>query len=53
MGRLPEYIHLHPNSILHKVRGDIPAEVAVMFNPLGAGCGGPFTWAGWGWATRC
>ena len=32
-----EYIHLHPNSILHKVRGDIPAEVAVMFNPLGAG----------------
>jgi threonine dehydrogenase-like Zn-dependent dehydrogenase len=36
-GGYSEYIHLHPNSILHKVRGDIPAEVAVMFNPLGAG----------------
>ena len=36
-GGFAEYIHLHPNSILHKVRGDIPAPVAVMFNPLGAG----------------
>jgi len=36
-GGFAEYIHLHPNSILHKVRSDIPAEVAVMFNPLGAG----------------
>jgi threonine dehydrogenase-like Zn-dependent dehydrogenase len=36
-GGFSEYIHLHPNAILHKVRGDIPAEVAVMFNPLGAG----------------
>ncbi len=36
-GGFAEYIHLHPNSILHKVRGDLPAEVAVMFNPLGAG----------------
>jgi threonine dehydrogenase-like Zn-dependent dehydrogenase len=36
-GGFAEYIHLHPNSILHKVRGDIPAEVAVMYNPLGAG----------------
>jgi len=36
-GGFAEYIHLHPNSILHKVRGDIPAEIAVMFNPLGAG----------------
>jgi threonine dehydrogenase-like Zn-dependent dehydrogenase len=36
-GGFAEYIHLHPNSILHKVRGDIPASVAVMFNPLGAG----------------
>jgi threonine dehydrogenase-like Zn-dependent dehydrogenase len=36
-GGFAEYIHLHPNSILHKVRADIPAEVAVMFNPLGAG----------------
>jgi threonine dehydrogenase-like Zn-dependent dehydrogenase len=36
-GGYSEYIHLHPNSILHKMRSDIPAEVAVMFNPLGAG----------------
>jgi threonine dehydrogenase-like Zn-dependent dehydrogenase len=36
-GGFAEYIHLHPNAILHKVRNDIPAEVAVMFNPLGAG----------------
>jgi len=36
-GGYAEYIHLHPNSILHTVRADIPAEIAVMFNPLGAG----------------
>jgi threonine dehydrogenase-like Zn-dependent dehydrogenase len=36
-GGYSEYIHLHPNAILHKMRNDIPAEVAVMFNPLGAG----------------
>ena len=36
-GGYAEYVYLHPNAILHKVRGDIPAEVAVMFNPLGAG----------------
>src|SRR5207237_8054992 len=36
-GGFYEYIHLHPNSILHKVRNDIPAAVAVMFNPLGPG----------------
>jgi threonine dehydrogenase-like Zn-dependent dehydrogenase len=32
-----EYVYLHPNSIVHKIRSDIPADVAVMFNPLGAG----------------
>jgi len=36
-GGFSEYIHLHPNSILHKINNDIPAEIAVMFNPLGAG----------------
>lgn len=36
-GGYAEYIYLHPNAILHKMRRDIPAEVAVMFNPLGAG----------------
>src|SRR5205823_10162744 len=30
-------VHLHPNSILHPIRKDIPAEIAVMYNPLGAG----------------
>jgi threonine dehydrogenase-like Zn-dependent dehydrogenase len=36
-GGFAEYLYLHPNAILHRVRGDIPAEVAVLFNPLGAG----------------
>ncbi len=36
-GGYSEYIQLHPNAILHKMRGDLPAEIAVMFNPLGAG----------------
>ncbi|HEY7432679.1 MAG TPA: zinc-binding dehydrogenase [Streptosporangiaceae bacterium] len=36
-GGFAEYIHLHPNSILHPIRADIPAEIAVMYNPLGAG----------------
>jgi threonine dehydrogenase-like Zn-dependent dehydrogenase len=30
-------MHLHPNSIVHPIRNDIPAEIAVMYNPLGAG----------------
>ncbi|HUY49349.1 MAG TPA: amidohydrolase family protein [Streptosporangiaceae bacterium] len=41
-GGFAEYIHLHPNSILHPIRKDIPAEIAVMYNPLGAGV----RWAG-------
>jgi threonine dehydrogenase-like Zn-dependent dehydrogenase len=36
-GGFSEYVYLHPNAILHRVRNDLPAEVAVMFNPLGAG----------------
>jgi threonine dehydrogenase-like Zn-dependent dehydrogenase len=36
-GGYAEYLYLHPNAILHKVRNDVPADVAVMFNPLGAG----------------
>ena len=36
-GGYAEYIDLHPNSIVHPMRGDIPAEIAVMYNPLGAG----------------
>jgi len=36
-GGFAEYLYLHPNTLLHKVRNDIPAEVAVLYNPLGAG----------------
>src|ERR1700757_4930169 len=36
-GGYAEYMHLHPNSIVHPIRKDIPAEIAVMYNPLGAG----------------
>jgi threonine dehydrogenase-like Zn-dependent dehydrogenase len=40
-GAYADYMVLDPFSIVHKVRKDIPAEIAVMFNPLGAG----FRWA--------
>jgi len=36
-GGFAEYIHLHPNSILHPISPEIPPEIAVMYNPLGAG----------------
>ncbi|MGP4018933.1 zinc-dependent alcohol dehydrogenase [Saccharopolyspora sp. 5N708] len=36
-GGLAEYLYLTPNAILHKVDNRLPAELAVMFNPLGAG----------------
>jgi threonine dehydrogenase-like Zn-dependent dehydrogenase len=36
-GGFAEYLYLHPQAILHKVSPDLPAELAVMFNPLGAG----------------
>jgi threonine dehydrogenase-like Zn-dependent dehydrogenase len=36
-GGYAEYIDLHPNSIVHPISKDLPAEIAVMFNPLGAG----------------
>ena len=40
-GGYSQYMYLHPNSILHRVDAELPAEIAVMFNPLGAG----FRWA--------
>jgi threonine dehydrogenase-like Zn-dependent dehydrogenase len=40
-GGYAEYLYLDPCSLVHKVRPDVPAAVAVMFNPLGAG----FRWA--------
>lgn len=40
-GAYAEYMYLHPNAIVHKMSKSLPPEVAVMFNPLGAG----FRWA--------
>lgn len=40
-GAYADYMYLDPFSIVHRVRKDIPASIAVMFNPLGAG----FRWA--------
>ena len=40
-GGYAEYMHLDAFSIVHRMRADIPAGIAVMFNPLGAG----FRWA--------
>lgn len=40
-GAYADYMHLDARSIVHRVRKDIPASIAVMFNPLGAG----FRWA--------
>jgi threonine dehydrogenase-like Zn-dependent dehydrogenase len=34
-------MYLHPNSIVHRMDSSLPAETAVIFNPLGAG----FRWA--------
>ena len=52
-GGFSEYIHLHPNSIVHQMRGDIPAEIAVMFNPLGAGVRWAAHLGGVGLGTPC
>ena len=41
-GAYSQYMYLAPNTILHKMDKNLPAELAVMFNPLGAG----FRWAG-------
>jgi threonine dehydrogenase-like Zn-dependent dehydrogenase len=40
-GAYAEYMYLDPHSIVHPMRKDLPASLAVMFNPLGAG----FRWA--------
>ena len=40
-GAYSQYMYLHPNSILHKMDPHLAPELAVMFNPLGAG----FRWA--------
>ena len=40
-GGYSQYMYLHPNSIVHRMDSSLPAETAVIFNPLGAG----FRWA--------
>ncbi len=40
-GGYSEYMFLDANTIVHKIDKDLPAEIAVMFNPLGAG----YRWA--------
>jgi threonine dehydrogenase-like Zn-dependent dehydrogenase len=40
-GAYADYMYLDPFSIVHRISKDIPASLAVMFNPLGAG----FRWA--------
>lgn len=40
-GAYAQYMWLAPNAILHKIDPSLPPELAVMFNPLGAG----FRWA--------
>lgn len=36
-GAYSEYMYLHPNSVVHKVSPRLRPEIAVMFNPIGAG----------------
>lgn len=36
-GAYAQHMYLHPNSVVHRIDRALPAEVAVMFNPLGAG----------------
>ncbi len=40
-GGYAQYMYLDPQSVLHRVSPNVPAELAVLFNPLGAG----FRWA--------
>lgn len=40
-GAYAEYLYLAPTSLVHRVDPSLPAQLAVLFNPLGAG----FRWA--------
>jgi threonine dehydrogenase-like Zn-dependent dehydrogenase len=37
LGGYSQYMYLHPNSVMHRMSSSLPAEVAVLFNPLAAG----------------
>ncbi|MDO8616841.1 MAG: alcohol dehydrogenase catalytic domain-containing protein [Dehalococcoidia bacterium] len=40
-GGYSQYLYLDPHALLHKIADSVPPEIAVLFNPLGAG----FRWA--------
>jgi threonine dehydrogenase-like Zn-dependent dehydrogenase len=40
-GGYSEYLYIDPRTVLHKMSKSIPASIATLFNPLGAG----FSWA--------
>lgn len=40
-GGYAEYMYLDPHALVHRMSPSVPAEIAVLFNPLGAG----FRWA--------
>ena len=40
-GGYAEYLYLHPSTVMHKMPTDMPARLAALYNPLGAG----FAWA--------
>jgi len=40
-GGYAQYMYLDPHTLVHRMSPDVPAELAVLFNPLGAG----FRWA--------
>jgi threonine dehydrogenase-like Zn-dependent dehydrogenase len=40
-GGYAEYLYLEPHALVHRMSREVPAELAVLFNPLGAG----FRWA--------
>lgn len=40
-GAYAQHMYLHPNTFVHKIDKSLPPEIAVMFNPLGAG----YRWA--------
>jgi threonine dehydrogenase-like Zn-dependent dehydrogenase len=45
-GGFAEYLPLHPNTVLHHVDPRVPADLAVLFNPLAAGVKWSVTAAG-------
>jgi threonine dehydrogenase-like Zn-dependent dehydrogenase len=36
-GAYADYLYLHPRTVLHRISERLPAALAVMFNPIGAG----------------